>query len=470
MKKIFLSLMLALPVLFVGCRKEEIVFEHEKPQFELKENAILLEVIVPAGTSAKDQIYMVGAFNGQDTINYVNADFCLQKAEKVDAKYGIYLYPEDFKDGKTLADGFLFVSKLQGIESPATPHILDNCEIGNRYTISIAAWGGAAQQPEIEHDGYAVFVLDETGWDALTLYMWGDVNDLNGGWPGMAVTGTQTINGVTYKYFDMGAANTGLAENLIFNNNGGGTQLSDFAFTIDRDLYLRLTSDGVEEISNEPEIEHDGPVVFVLDSTGWDALTLYMWGDVNDLNGGWPGMPVTGTQTIKGVEYKYFDMGEANRGKAENLIFNNNGGGVQLKDVAYTIDRDTFLILTANGARGLDAEPIPTPEPAEEVSCTVYVENATGWNCFSVYSWGNDYEAFGGWPGMPGDATEEIEGITYYVFHITAPEGNTLNLIFNNNACETEEGIKTQYDAAAVTVAKDAVFYFHADPTSATQK
>ena len=365
MKKIFLSLMLALPMLFVGCRKEEIVFEHEKPQFELKENAILLEVIVPAGTSAKDQIYMVGAFNGQDTVNYVNADFCLQKAEKVDSKYGIYLYPEDFKDGKTLADGFLFVSKLQGIESPATPHILDNCEIGNRYTISITAWGGAAQQPEIEHDG---------------------------------------------------------------------------------------------------------PVVFVLDSTGWDALTLYMWGDVNDLNGGWPGMPVTGTQTIKGVEYKYFDMGEANRGKAENLIFNNNGGGVQLKDVAYTIDRDTFLILTPNGARGLDAEPVPTPEPAEEVACTIYVEDATGWNCFSVYSYGNNYEAFGGWPGMAGDTTEEIDGVTYYVFHITAPEGNTLNLIFNNNACETEETAKAQYDAAAVTIAKDAVFYFHADPTSATQK
>lgn len=68
--------MLLLPMLFVGCKQEEIVFEHEKPQFELKENAILLEVIVPAGTSAKDQIYMVGAFNGQDTLNYVNADFC----------------------------------------------------------------------------------------------------------------------------------------------------------------------------------------------------------------------------------------------------------------------------------------------------------------------------------------------------------------------------------------------------------
>ena len=83
MKKILLALCMALPMLFIGCEQEPIVFEHEKPQFELKENAILLEVIVPAGTSAKDEIYIVGAFNGSDTIHYVNADYLLEKAEKV---------------------------------------------------------------------------------------------------------------------------------------------------------------------------------------------------------------------------------------------------------------------------------------------------------------------------------------------------------------------------------------------------
>lgn len=463
--------MLLLPMLFVGCKQEEIVFEHEKPQFELKENAILLEVIVPAGTSAKDQIYMVGAFNGQDTLNYVNADFCLQKAEKVDSKYGIYLYPEDFQDGKSLSDGFLFVSKLQGIENPATPHILDNCVVGQRYQISIAAWGGAAQQPEIEHDGYAVFVLDETGWDALTLYMWGDVNGLNGDWPGMAVTGTQTIEGVTYQYFDMGADNTGLAENLIFNNNGGGTQLADFAYTIDRDIYLRITADGVEEISNEPEIEHDGFVVFVLDSTGWDALTLYMWGDVNDLNGGWPGMQVTGTQTIKGVEYKYFDMGAANTGLAENLIFNNNGG-TQLKDFAYTIDHDTILVVTANGVRGLDADPIPTPEPADTITCTLYVEDATGWDCLSVYGWENVslFEPFGEWPGATanGDNTIVKDGVTYHVINVVGPDGYSINLIFNNNACADTDDAKLKYDAPAITLSQGAEFYLRADADQAT--
>lgn len=356
MKKIFLYLMLLLPLLLVGCKQEEIVFEHEKPQFDTKSNAILLEVIVPTGTSANDELYIVGAFNGQDTTRFKNPDYQLEKAEKIDSKYGIYLYPEDFVNGKTLADGFLFVSKLQGIEKPATPHILEGCEVGQRYQLSLTAWAGAKTTPAIEHDGYVVYVEDATGWETLNLYMWGDVNNLNGDWPGMAVTGTETIDGVTYKYFDMGAANEGLAENLIFNNGGNGSQLADFAYTINRDIYLHISADGVTEINDAPEIVHDGFAVFVLDSTGWDALALYMWGDQNDLNGAWPGMQVTGTQTIDGVEYKYFDMGAANTGLKENLIFNNNGGGTQLSDVAYTIDHDTILILTSTGTRGIEPE------------------------------------------------------------------------------------------------------------------
>ena len=64
----------------------------------------------------------------------------------------------------------------------------------------------------------------------------------------MQPTGTQVINGVTYTYFDFGEGNSGLAENLIFNNNGGGLQLADYAFTINENLYVRITDSGVEVI------------------------------------------------------------------------------------------------------------------------------------------------------------------------------------------------------------------------------
>ena len=47
----------------------------------------------------------------------------------------------------------------------------------------------------------------------------------------------------------MGAANNGLKQNLIFNN-GNGTQLPDFAYTIDHDLYIDVTAKEVKEIDN----------------------------------------------------------------------------------------------------------------------------------------------------------------------------------------------------------------------------
>lgn len=118
---------------------------------------------------------------------------------------------------------------------------------------TIIAAQAATQHTAVSHDGYTVYVDDQTGWDNLYLYMWGAVNDLNGTWPGMTATGTETIDEITYKYFDMGAANEGLKENIIFNN-GSGTQLSDFGYTINRDIYLRVTATGVSEIQPEAEV------------------------------------------------------------------------------------------------------------------------------------------------------------------------------------------------------------------------
>jgi len=58
MKNIFYLLLLMPLVVFVNScdDKEEIVFDSELPQFELKDNAILLEVIMPQGTTADENI------------------------------------------------------------------------------------------------------------------------------------------------------------------------------------------------------------------------------------------------------------------------------------------------------------------------------------------------------------------------------------------------------------------------------
>lgn len=349
--------LLALTGLMSSCSKQEdIVFDHERQQFETRADRILLEFIAPFGTTADEEIYIIGAFNGDSTA-IGQQQYLLTKAPNSDIKWGVYLDPNSFEGGKSLADGFRFYSAKQGMEltvkGEAAIHN-DNPSVGTFTNVWGQRWesyywqGGEA--PEPTHDGFCIYVDDQTGWDALTLYMWGDVNNLNGGWPGMSVTGTWNHDGVNWKYFDMGAANSGLNENLIFNNGGNGVQLADFNFTIDRNIYLRITPDGIEEIGAEAKVEHDGFALFVLNESSQTDLALYAWGDAEAF-GGWPGIPVTGTQTIGGVEYTYFDMGAANTGLNLNLIPNNNNGGVQWEggDLNFTIDHDIYIRIFDGG-------------------------------------------------------------------------------------------------------------------------
>lgn len=210
--------LLALLLSMTGCKSnDDIIFDHERQQFETRNDRILLEFIAPFGTTADEELYIVGAFNGTDVEGAEPKleQYKLTKAPNSNQKWGIYLDPSTFAGGKTLADGFRFYSATQGLEYTVSGELAthtDNPAVGSFTNIWGQRWeayyweGGEA--PEPDHNGIRIYVDDQTGWDALNLYMWGDVNDLNGGWPGMSPTGTYTHEGMTWKYFDMGEENT----------------------------------------------------------------------------------------------------------------------------------------------------------------------------------------------------------------------------------------------------------------------
>ena len=456
MNKRLYSLLLAvltLTGLMTGCKSnDDIVFDHERQQFETRADRILLEFIAPFGTTPNEEIYILGAFNGEEEA-IGKEEYKLMAAPTSTAKWGIYLDPSTFVSGKSLADGFYFYSVSQGKEldlNGELAHHTDNPGVGTFTNIWGQHWESyyweGGESPEPEHDGFCVYVDDQTGWDALTLYMWGDVNDLNGGWPGMEVTGTWKHDGVTWKYFDFGEENAGLNENLIFNNAGGGSQLKDFNFTIDRNIYLRITADGVEEISPEPAVKHDGYALFVLNESSQTELALYAWGDAEAF-GGWPGMAPTGTQTINGNEYIYFDMGEANTGLNLNLIPNNNNNGVQWEggDLNFTIDHDIYIRIFDGGYEIIDKDyqsggdtPTPGPEPIDE-NVIIAVKNTIGYADPHLYVWG-DSEACGGWPGA---APVKVTDNGWYLFEL--PANGNFNPILNDN------GNGSQIDGPAIT-------------------
>lgn len=466
MKKNILWL-LALLFPFIGlvsCSSDDdIVFDHEQPMFDIQADKILLEVILPTGTSGDDEVYISGAFNGGDEVAVGNADWALQRTDKSSIKRGIYLDPAKFQGGATLADGYHFVSATQRNEVSARGDSIVRHEVynvGTRTNIFVDQWAAffdSGDEPTIEHDGYVLYVDDQSGWSALGLYAWGDA-EVFGGWPGKTPTGTQLINGIRYKYFDLGEENTGLTLHLILNdvqtNNKQVDDVGGAGVVIDHDIYVRLTESGWEELEVAPTVKHDGYALFILNESSQTDLALYAWGDAEAF-GGWPGMAPTGTQTINGNEYIYFDMGESNTGLNLNLIPNNNNGGVQWEggDLNFTIDHDIYLRIFDGGYEVISKDyqsggitPTPDPDPQPAVGTVIIaVKNSIGYAAPHLYVYG-DGEACGGWPGAAPVKTTDNG---WCLFEL--PANGSYNLILNDNGA-------TQVDGPAVSTAGSHFF------------
>ncbi|MDL2221732.1 hypothetical protein LJC35_04180 [Parabacteroides sp. OttesenSCG-928-N08] len=452
MKKIiYLLLMLPLIAMLGGCsEREEIVFDHEQPQFEIKENAILLEVIMPVGSILTHEYYITGAFNGgEEAIG--NPEWKLEAAPGNSMKWGIYLLPSSFQDGKTLADGFTFYSTERGKELSALGeevlHQLD-AAVGTRTNVWVSRWERTGEEAR---EFVRIFVDDQSGWEALAMHYWGadDSEGVTGtDWPGLQPAGVETINGVDYTYFDLPKELNGKTINTIFNNNGAGKQFDAmFGLLVEADVYVAITDGGFELI--DPNDLYKGFTVYVEDNSGWDALALYAWGDVEPA--GWPGLQPAGTKNIDGVAYTYFQWGEENNGMSVNLIFNNNGAGEQFDAVSgFVIDRDIYLRITNNSFEEI------TPN-APFNGHYLYVDNQTGWEGLALHYWGDEVTGTD-WPGLSPAGTKEVNGVAYTYFKL--PEelnDKSINTIFNN------AGAGAQIDGAYIMINKDYYFRITAE-------
>ena len=93
-KKIY-SLMLGLLTLaglLTGCKSDDdITFDHERQQFETRADRILLEFIAPFGTTANEEVYIIGPFNG----NTLTPDEEGKYAEAIEAYTAALAYKEN---------------------------------------------------------------------------------------------------------------------------------------------------------------------------------------------------------------------------------------------------------------------------------------------------------------------------------------------------------------------------------------
>ncbi len=284
MKKLLMALTALLAVLNWGCKDDgEIVFEHEKPMFELQSDAILLEVIVPLGTPADGYaIYMAGPVTGEDAESVIdNATWKLAPSNN-SHKWGIYVKPSDFASGKTLADGYYFVSATDGVERDLrNGDVLhtETANVGERINnVTVVRWASyflpppEVQWPAVPDGNIQLrFTMPETTPDGYKLGLVGEFN----GWDGAKTNWLLTQLSAKYYYINLDptlfAADKSLADKFFVN-----------VFTDDHDWWYHQ--------NNDDGSGNEGPGLTVADAqTGKSyAIQIANWRNSADLPAGIP--------------------------------------------------------------------------------------------------------------------------------------------------------------------------------------
>lgn len=145
----------------------------------------------------------------------------------------------------------------QHVEADLVCHFAAGTELYLCWSISTSAGDNCASAPCLAIDNvnlefveeavpeaaHYIYVDDQTGWDCISLYAWGDA-EIYGVWPGQTPIDEQEIEGVTYKVFPYDVTEAG-SYNLIFNNCNQSVQLDDFNVTEARDYYLTVNASSV---------------------------------------------------------------------------------------------------------------------------------------------------------------------------------------------------------------------------------
>lgn len=471
---------LTIPALFLAAAscapREEIEFAHEAQAFDTRSDRILVEAILPQATAADDEVYIIGAFNGGEAA-VGNAAYRLTRSVAIPAKWGVYVDPSAFQGGKTLADGFTFFNVQQGIErGPKNEDVLHKLTIGPGEWANVYAdkWAKYFEPPVDpsgpslpEHDGVRVYIIDQTGWDAIALYQWGDVNNLGGDWPGAQVTGTWTFNGQEYKYFEYGDEIFGLGQNLIFNNNNNGTQLADYNVHFDEgvtDYFFLVTADGVSEAENPIDGAPTDPRAAMTETSAWSVIgsiasTGNSWNADEPMvtDGTWHAcldLALTATDEFKFRKDAGWDVnfGGAFVALGESFVVTQGGANILVtEDGTYDLflnpDAAIVIIVKAGDPVTLPTDGGDTPEPPVEQPkdpVTIYVQDLSGWEAVNLYMWGDKNVAgndlCGAWPGMaPAEKTVKIGTVNYKVFTVEDALGRSENLIFNGEGGQTAD-------------------------------
>ena len=472
----YILVVVSLAIMAGGCATKEIAFDHENASFEVKDNMILVEAIAPLGILSEDVLFIAGPALGDSVSVVNNPKMRLEQSIDESRKWALYLDPADFKDGKTLADGFFFIALDKGHE--VTPfgtdytHTISDATIGSRQLVYMAGgWSNdflTSDPIEIPtHDNFRVYVDDQTGWEEIRLYMWGEQNDLYGGWPGIAPAEEKIeIGGVLWTVFEIGPDALNLEEHLIVNNNNNGAQVDvDNVVNFDNaDYFVSATSSGatllknlgVDRKPNLVELDDDetddsypnpGYNIYIDDQSGWPgALYMHLW-NTSGYSTKWPGNAASGILEKDGTVYQVFGLSGDLSGSTISFIIHSDykDSWNRMQSPELVLDNSYAFILTADG---LTEIALPEEDPVR-----IFVKDERHWegNGMYIHIW-NDAGSTE-WPGIQGEMATRL-GENYIMFTIPAQwKDQTVSAIIHSD--ENDEANRVEL---TITLDKDRFY------------
>ncbi len=329
------------------------------------------------------------------------------------------------QDGASSALYLIFNNNNNGSQTP-------NINIADAKNVYIAGHNGAKYASKtaaeealgISGQEMKVYFYDKNHWDNLYAYAYIDGGSESplGAWPGAAMT-TDT-NG--WKYITIPTA---ASDNLkvIFNNNAGA---QTDAYTVNDRTMHYYTSESTTVYANKiaAETAIDVPrsttVCHFYNSQDWASVSAYVYGNLGEAFGGWPGAAATDdgngwfSVEVPGLVSDGF-----------TIIFNNSNNGKQTADLTPSSQTNVWTY-AGTGATLLDSQAaVESIVNAINSNTTIYYYNDSWANTYAyAYIDGGTDSPLGTWPGT----LMTDDGNNWKTVSIPTAASDNLKVIFND--------------------------------------
>jgi alpha-amylase len=161
-----------------------------------------------------------------------------------------------------------------------------------------------------------------------------------------------------------------------------------------------VSSSSSTSSSASSEVVSETIDVYFYNSDSWAGVSVYPFADDAPLLGSWPGVAATDIGNGWWKATLALDVSK----KAFNVIFNNNGAGLQNPAVLIEDEVSVYVNIKGNLFASKEAA---VADLAFVENTKIYFYNSNNWSPVHAYGWGNG-EPFGGWPGI--EMTNEGDG------------------------------------------------------------